>query len=104
QLSPDLVLAVIQVESAFKRYALSPAGARGLMQVMPFWVDEIGRPHDNLFDMQTNLRYGCTILAFYLDKENGNVTRALARYHGSLGQYSYPARVERALHKRWYKR
>lgn len=103
-LSPNLVLAVIQVESAFKRYALSPAGARGLMQVMPFWVDEIGRPHDNLFDMQTNLRYGCTILAFYLQKEHGNISRALARYNGSLGKYGYPARVQRALRKRWYKR
>src|SRR5699024_9654186 len=102
-LSPNLVRAVIQVDSAFKRYALSTAGARGLMQVMPFWVDEIGHPEDNLFDMQTNLRYGCTILKFYLDKENGNLTRALARYNGSTGSYAYPARVHRALRKRWYR-
>lgn len=103
-LPPNLVLAVIQVESAFQRYALSPAGARGLMQVMPFWVEEIGHPNDNLFNMQTNLRYGCTILEFYLNKENGNLTRALARYNGSLGQYWYPALVEKALHTRWYQR
>ncbi|ROO27718.1 transglycosylase [Salinisphaera orenii MK-B5] len=103
-LSPQLVLALIQVESAFKRFAVSSAGARGLMQIMPFWIEEIGRPDDNLFDMRTNLRYGCTILAYYLDKEDGNVVRALARYNGSLGETWYPARVERALRTRWYGR
>lgn len=103
-LSPNLVLAVIQVESSFNRYAISSAGARGLMQVMPFWKDEIGQPDDNMFHIQTNLRYGCTILKFYLQREHGNITRALARYNGSLGQTWYPARVRRALNRYWYKR
>ncbi len=100
-LDPQIVLAVIQVESHFKRFAISPAGARGLMQIMPFWVQAIGRPHDNLFDPSTNLRYGCTILAHYLKIEHGNLTRALARYNGSRGQYGYPVRVETALHEHW---
>lgn len=104
KLEPELVLALIHVESLFSKYAISSAGARGLMQVMPFWKDEIGRPEDNMFDIDTNLRYGCTILRFYLDKENGNLTRALARYNGSLGQYWYPTRVNAALQRRWYKR
>lgn len=104
ELQPELVLALIQVESLFNKYAISHAGARGLMQIMPFWMDEIGRPDDNLFDLDTNLRYGCTILRFYLDKEKGNMTRALARYNGSLGQYWYPTRVNTALQKRWYQR
>ena len=103
-LDPQVVLSLIQVESAFQRFAVSSAGAIGLMQIMPFWIDEIGRPDDNLFDMRTNLRYGCTILAYYLDKEDGNVVRALARYNGSLGETWYPARVERALRTRWYGR
>ena len=103
-LDPQIVLALIQVESGFKRFAISSAGALGLMQIMPFWVDEIGRPDDNLFDMRTNLRYGCTILAYYLGIERGNLTRALARYNGSLGQYWYPARVENALRQRWFAR
>lgn len=84
-LPPELVLAVIQVESNFDRFAISEAGARGLMQVMPFWLEELGRPEDDLFDVQTNLRFGCTILRYYLDMEKGNRTRALARYNGSLG-------------------
>lgn len=100
-LDPQLVLAVIQVESRFKRFAISSAGALGLMQIMPFWIHEIGRPNDNLFNMRTNLRYGCTILAYYLKVEHGNIIRALARYNGSLGQYGYPARVEATLDKRW---
>ena len=69
-LRPDLVLAVIEVESHFDRYALSRAGAQGLMQVMPFWKNELGRPQDNLTDTATNLRYGCHILRFYLDRED----------------------------------
>lgn len=101
-LAPNLVLAVIQVESLFDRYAISSADARGLMQVMPFWVTLIGQPRDNLFDVQTNLRYGCTILKLYLEREGGNLTRALARYNGSLGRYEYPARVHHALYRRWY--
>jgi soluble lytic murein transglycosylase-like protein len=100
---PELVLAVIEVESNFDRFAISVAGARGLMQIMPFWLDEIGRPDDNLFDMSTNLRFGCTILRHYLDVENGNLTRALARYNGSLGSMRYPSLVFTALSERWYR-
>ncbi len=102
-LRPELVLAVIEVESNFNRYAISPVGARGLMQIMPFWLEEIGRPDDNLFEVETNLRFGTTILRHYLDKENGDLTRALARYNGSLGQTWYPERVYRAMEKRWYR-
>jgi soluble lytic murein transglycosylase-like protein len=101
-LPPELVLAVIDIESNFDRFAISHAGARGLMQVMPFWLDEIGRPDDDLFDIHTNLRMGCTILRHYLDREKGNRTRALARYNGSVGKTWYPQRVYRALSKRWY--
>lgn len=102
-LPPELVLAVIDIESNFDRFAISHAGARGLMQVMPFWLDEIGRPGDDLFDIHTNLRFGCTILKLYLDRERGNRTRALARYNGSIGKVWYPQRVYKALHKRWYR-
>ncbi len=102
KLPPELVLAVIEVESNFNPYAISRVGARGLMQVMPFWLKEIGKPGDSLFRMQTNLRYGCTILKFYLDKEKGNTVRALARYNGSLGRREYPAKVYQAFHTRWY--
>jgi len=101
-LRPEWVLAVIQVESNFDRFAISSAGARGLMQVMPFWLDEIGRPDDNLFQVRTNLRMGCTILRYYLDMEDGDLTRALARYNGSLGKTWYPARVYEALNERWF--
>lgn len=100
-LRPELVLAVIEVESRFDKFAISRAGARGLMQVMPFWLKEIGRPEDNLFDMKTNLRMGCTILKHYLDKERGNLTHALARYNGSLHSYKYTNKVFRALDRRW---
>lgn len=101
RLAPELVLAVIDVESRFDHYAISSAGALGLMQVMPFWLKELGRPDDNLFDIQTNLRYGCTILRHYLDREKGSLIPALARYNGSYGQVWYPARVTRALSARW---
>lgn len=100
-LQPDLVLALIEVESAFDRYAVSRVGAQGLMQVMPFWKKEIGRPDDNLTDMETNLRYGCYILKFYLNKEKGNLTRALARYNGSLGKTWYPERVMVKWKRHW---
>lgn len=103
-LPPELVLAVIDVESSFNRFALSEAGAQGLMQVMPFWLKEIGRSRDNLFDVATNLRFGCAILRLYLDRENGNLSRALARYNGSSGRYEYPALVLNALNRRWYQR
>ena len=86
ELPPELILAVIEVESNFDRYAVSVAGALGLMQIMPFWKDEIGRPGDNLLHTSTNLRYGCTILRFYYDKEDGDLRRALGRYNGSLGK------------------
>ncbi len=96
-LQPELVLAVIQVESNFDPWAISHAGAIGLMQVMPFWLEEIGQPGDNLFHVPTNLRLGCTILRHYLDIEKGNLVRALARYNGSLGSYRYPRLVLRAM-------
>jgi len=102
-LHPELVLAVIDVESNFDRFAISKAGAQGLMQVMPFWLKEIGKPRDSLFNVRTNLRMGCTILKFYLKKEKGDLTRALARYNGSLGRYKYPNKVFKLLNKRWYK-
>ncbi len=100
-LKPDMVLALIEVESAFDRFAVSSAGAQGLMQVMPFWKNEIGRPEDNLTDPYTNLRYGCRILQFYVEKEKGNLMHALARYNGSYGKYWYPRRVMDAWDRRW---
>ena len=100
-LDPHLVLAVIDVESKFRKYAVSKSGARGLMQVMPFWVREIGGPADNLFQERINLRYGCTVLRHYLDREHGNLSNALGRYNGSLGQADYPNRVLRAWKERW---
>jgi len=102
-LKPELVLAVVHVESNFDRFAISRVGARGLMQIMPFWLRELGRGDDNLFELQTNLRYGCTILKHYIDKENGNLRRALARYNGSLGRNTYTNRVFGTLRKYWYR-
>ncbi len=101
--APELVLAVIDVESNFDRYAISVAGARGLMQIMPFWLDEIGRPKDNLIHIDTNLRFGCTILKYYLDMEDGDLKRALGRYNGSLGGRKYPNKVLDKLRKKWYR-
>ena len=101
-LEPELVMSVIHVESAFDRFAISYVGAQGLMQVMPFWKKEIGRPDDNLTSMQTNLRYGCTILKHYIDKEKGNLIRALARYNGSLGRTKYPEKVLLFWEKYWF--
>lgn len=89
-LDPDLVLAVIQVESNFRKYAISSAGARGYMQAMPWWADIVGEPSSDLFNVKTNLRLGCAILRSYLDKEHGNIHRALARYNGSIGRNGYP--------------
>ena len=103
ELHPELVLAVIDVESNFNRFAISKAGAQGLMQVMPFWLKEIGKPDDNLFNVRTNLRMGCTILKYYLKKEKGDLTRALARYNGSLGRYRYTNKVFNRLNNKWYK-
>ncbi|MEE4185441.1 MAG: lytic transglycosylase domain-containing protein [Gammaproteobacteria bacterium] len=102
ELHPELVLAVIDVESAFDRFAISVAGARGLMQVMPFWLRELDEPEANLFDIQTNLRMGCTILRYYLDMENGELAPALARYNGSTGKRWYPERVLGRLSSRWF--
>ncbi|KAF7598306.1 MAG: transglycosylase [Candidatus Dactylopiibacterium carminicum] len=100
-LDPQLVLGLIQIESGFRKYAISGAGARGLMQVMPFWTKAIGTPDHNLFHLRTNLRYGCTILRHYLDIEKGNLFRALGRYNGSLGQAAYPNAVHAAWQKQW---
>jgi soluble lytic murein transglycosylase-like protein len=102
-LEPELVLAVIEVESHFDEYAVSVAGARGLMQVMPFWLDEIGISDRNLFKIRTNLRMGCTILRYYVDMEPDDLGRALARYNGSLGRTVYPNKVINALHRNWFK-
>jgi soluble lytic murein transglycosylase-like protein len=102
-LPPELVLAVIDVESNFDRFAISHVGARGLMQVMPFWLQEIGRPEDNLFYVQTNLRFCCTILKYYMDMENGDLNRALGRYNGSLGKRTYPNKVLDRLRLKWFR-
>ncbi|MGW8184328.1 MAG: lytic transglycosylase domain-containing protein [Burkholderiales bacterium] len=91
----------MQVESNFRKYAVSRAGARGYMQVMPFWVDLIGSAEHNLFHLRTNLRYGCVILRHYLDLEKGNLYRALGRYNGSLGRPEYPNMVVRAWQRDW---
>lgn len=103
-LDPQLVLGLIQVESGFRKYAVSSAGARGYMQVMPFWIKVIGQPDDNLFHMRTNLRYGCTILRHYLDIEKGDLFRALGRYNGSLGRAEYPNLVRGAWNQWRYER
>ncbi|MDH4149183.1 MAG: transglycosylase SLT domain-containing protein [Betaproteobacteria bacterium] len=100
-LDPQLVLGLIQVESAFRKYAVSRAGARGYMQIMPFWTKLIGTADQNLFHLRTNLRYGCVILRHYLDIEDGNLFRALGRYNGSLGKAEYPNLVLRAWHGNW---
>ncbi len=100
-LPPELVLAVIEVESHFDRFALSSAGAQGMMQVMPFWKDEIGRSDDNLINTATNLEYGCRILQFYLQRENGDLHRALAAYNGSSGSRLYSNKVKRAWTQHW---
>lgn len=101
---PELVLSVIEVESRFDRFAVSNSGAQGYMQVMPFWLKELNRPYDNLFKAPINLRMGCTILKFYLDREKGDLVKALARYNGSIGKkadYSY--KVITALSQRWFR-
>jgi len=103
ELPPELVLAVIDVESNFDRFAISVAGARGLMQIMPFWLKEIGRPEDNLMHIDTNLRFGCTILKYYMDMEKGDLNRALGRYNGSLGKRKYPNKVLDKLRLKWFR-
>jgi soluble lytic murein transglycosylase-like protein len=101
-LDPQMVLGLIQVESGFKKYAVSSVGARGFMQVMPFWVRSIGASDHNLFHMRLNLRYGCTILRHYLDIERGDLFRALGRYNGSLGKPQYPNLVLGAWRNNWH--
>ncbi|MCP4412331.1 MAG: lytic transglycosylase domain-containing protein [Gammaproteobacteria bacterium] len=101
QLNPQMVLSLIQVESNFDRFALSSAGAKGLMQVMPFWIDIIGREQDNLFDIATNLRYGCAILKIYMKREKQEIITALARYHGSYPRDYYSRKVIKAWQNRW---
>lgn len=101
EIQPSLVLAVMEVESHFDRFAVSRVGAQGVMQVMPFWKNEIGRPEDNLTDIETNITYGVTILKHYLDRENGRWPEALARYNGSYGSYRYSIKVMDAWQNRW---
>jgi len=102
-LPPELVLAVIDIESNFDRFAISVAGARGLMQIMPFWLEEIGAEEDNLMHIDTNVRYGCTILKYYMEIENNDYNRALGRYNGSLGRREYPNKVMDRLRSKWYR-
>jgi len=94
---------VIDVESNFDRFAISVAGARGLMQIMPFWLDEIGRSGDNLMHIETNLRFGCTILKYYMEIEKDDLNRALGRYNGSLGKRKYPNKVLDKLRLKWFR-
>ncbi len=102
--APELVLAVIDVESNFDRYAISSASALGLMQIMPFWVQEVGREDKNeLFDMRFNILLGCKILKYYLDMENGDLVRGLGRYNGSLGKRWYADRVIDRLRTKWFR-
>jgi soluble lytic murein transglycosylase-like protein len=100
-LDPQLVLGLIQHESNFRKYAVSSAQARGYMQVMPFWVSLIGNPDHDLFNLRTNLRYGCTILRYYIDLESGDLYRALGRYNGSVGRAEYPTAVLAAMRRYW---
>ena len=102
-LPPELVLAVIDVESNFDRFAISVAGALGLMQVMPFWLDEIDHPNTNLMRIDTNIRFGCEILMYYMEMEQNDLRRALGRYNGSLGKYKYPDKVLDHLRRKWYR-
>jgi soluble lytic murein transglycosylase-like protein len=100
-IDPQLLLGLIQVESGFRKYAVSPVGARGYTQVMPFWIKAIGNPDHNLFQLRTNLRYGALILRHYIDIERGDYYRALGRYNGSLGQAEYPNLVVGAWKRHW---
>ena len=101
---PELVLSVIEIESKFDRFAISSSGALGYMQVMPFWLKELDRPYDNLFNAPINLRMGCTILKFYLDREKGDLVKGLARYNGSTGRAKYSHKVLDALSLRWFQK
>lgn len=101
QVSPELVLAIISVESDFNRFAVSEAGAQGLMQIMPFWLKLSGQPGSNLFHEHTNLRLGCTILKYYLKRSHGDIREALQRYNGATVGIDYSDRVLRALSTKW---
>ena len=103
-LAPELVLALIEIESHFDHFAISKSGAQGLMQVMPFWLKEIGHPDDNLVNIATNLRMGCTILKYYMDMEKHDLKKALARYNGSTGQRVYSDKVLDVLRERWHRK
>lgn len=104
ELPPELVLAVIDVESNFDRFAISSASALGLMQIMPFWVDELGFDDKNqLFDIETNVLLGCRILRYYIDMEHGDLIQGLARYNGSTGARWYADRVMDRLRAKWYR-
>ena len=102
-LAPELVLAVIDIESNFDRFAISVAGARGLMQIMPFWLEELDEIEQNLMHIDTNVRFGCTILRYYMDIEKDDMRRALGRYNGSLGKRKYPNTVLERLRTKWYR-
>ncbi len=99
---PSLVLAMINVESNFNRWAVSSAGAQGLMQIMPFWLKVAGKPGDNLFNPRTNLRIGCTVLAYYLQRSHDDIAEALQRYYGKRYGNRYEDRVLTLLNERWY--
>jgi soluble lytic murein transglycosylase-like protein len=102
-LAPELVLAVIDIESNFDHYAISVAGARGLMQIMPFWLEEMDEAEENLMHIDTNVRFGCTILRYYMDIEKDDMRRALGRYNGSLGKRKYPNKVLERLRTKWFR-
>lgn len=102
KIRPEIILALIEVESNFDRFAISIVGARGLMQVMPFWKTEIGKASDNLFEIDTNIEYGTSILRIYMDKEKGDIVKALARYNGSIGKWHYTKKIFEVLDKTWY--
>lgn len=101
RLPPGLVMAVIDVESRFDRWAVSSAGAVGLMQVMPFWPAELGMKRHQLVEIEANMRMGCAILRYYLKREKNDVRRALARYNGSIGKRVYPDKVVERWTTRW---
>jgi soluble lytic murein transglycosylase-like protein len=104
ELPPELVLAVIDIESDFDRFAISSASALGLMQVMPFWVNELGHSDKNmLFDIEFNVLLGCRILKYYLEMEDGDLIQGLARYNGSTGRRWYSDRVIERLRTKWYR-
>ncbi len=102
-LPPEMILSVIDVESSFQRFAVSSANAQGLMQIMRFWLTELDMPGSALLDIRENVRMGCTILRHYYDLENGNWTRALARYNGSLGRREYADKVFESMRTRWFR-